>query len=43
MQKGVQGKGVNIFKKMAYKLFYRILDMLTDIKDTFGYWRLPFN
>ena len=25
-------KGVNIFKKMAYKLFYRILDMLTDIK-----------
>lgn len=25
-------KGVNIFKKSAYKLFYRILDKLTDIK-----------
>ena len=25
-------RGVNIFKKVAYKLFYRILDKLTDIK-----------
>ncbi len=25
-------KGVNIFKKAAYKLFYRILDKLTDVK-----------
>ena len=25
-------KGVNIFKKAAYKLFYRILDKLTEVK-----------